>query len=679
MKRIFTTLFQKCSFACHSVFIRLFLVVSCFGLNAQTNLDSLYSVWLDDTQTDSVRILAFDEYIFDRYMESNPDSAILMADAMINFGMEKKYDEAKSLGYEIIGYGHYQKSDFTLALVNFKIALELAENAGLEKFKSGLINTIGVLYGTLGNRTRELEYYQRSLRISEEMNKKEHIEIAVSNIGEIYFALENYTRALEYFERGLQLEKEMGDSLGYAMSLNLIADVFRKQQDFERALAYSQHALKINEEFNDNQGIVESYFSIGDTYKEQGEFELALQYFNKGLETNEGYGASERNVESLFKVGSIYREQNDFQRALGYCRLSLGLARELGMMRHQRDACECLYLTYRSHNRGDSALQYLEKVLELEKGLNMQEANNRLQQMEIEKQALQDSIETAEKERLVLAAHEEEVRKKNQTRNVLIGSSLLIMGFAGAIYSRLRFVRKSRAEIQAQKVLKDKFFAIISHDLRGPVSSFLGLSDIVGMYIQKKRYTELKEMIPEINQAAFQLFRLLDNLLNWASQELSQIPYNPQKINVHEMVSDLFLILQSTANSKGISLENSVPKETFIWSDLNTTVTIFRNLVHNALKFTNSDGVIEIATLKTGNLVNIQVRDTGVGMSEDKLKDLFTLTDHSSTYGTKGEKGVGLGLQLVSEFTKLNKGELQVDSTEGKGTIFSVLLPASQV
>ena len=659
------------------IFILFLLVLSCCGLNAQTNLDSLYAVWLDDAQPDSVRILAFDEYVFDGLIESNPDSVILLADDLINFGMARDYDQAKSLGYEIIGYGYYQKSDFTLALVNFKVALEIAESAGLEKFKSGLINTIGVLYGTLGNKTRELEYYQRSLKISEEMNRKPHIEVAVSNIGEIYFALENYPRALEYLERGLQLEKEMGDSLGYAMSLNLIADVFRKQRDFDRALEYSQEALKINEEFNDTEGIVGSYFSIGDTYKEQGQYILALQYFNKGLETNEGFDASERNVESLFKVGSIYREQNDFQKALGYCSLSLGFAGELGMLKHQRDACECLYLTYRSLNRGDSALQYLEKVQELDKGLNMQETNNRMQQMEIEKQALQDSIETAERERLVLAAHEDEVRQKNQTRNVLLGSSLLILGLAGAIYNRLRFVRKSRAEIQAQKVLKDRFFAIISHDLRGPVSSFQGLSDIVSMYIQKERYSDLKKMIPEINQATSQLARLLDNLLNWASQELSQIPYNPEKIDVSEMVSDLFQVLQSSANSKGIILENKVQKETFIWSDMNSTVTIFRNLIHNALKFTKSNGVIEISTLRTKNLVNIQVRDTGIGMSEDKLKDLFTLTDHSSTYGTKGEKGVGLGLQLVGEFTKLNKGELQVDSTEGKGTIFSVLLPES--
>ncbi len=231
-------------------------------------------------------------------------------------------------------------------------------------------------------------------------------------------------------------------------------------------------------------------------------------------------------------------------------------------------------------------------------------------------------------------------------------------------------------EINAQKKLKDRFFAIISHDLRGPVSSFQGLSDIIGMYIRKGKYDELESMISEVEQATSQLSGLLDNLLNWASQELSQIPHNPVNIEVHQMVEDIFQVLQSTATSKGITFSNKVDKGISIWSDMNSTMTIFRNLISNALKFTEENGVIEISVSNVSDLVDIQVKDTGIGIPEDKLKELFKLSDSLSTYGTKGEKGVGLGLQLVNEFTKLNQGVLKVESTVGSGTTFTVSLPA---
>ncbi|MEQ9423551.1 MAG: hybrid sensor histidine kinase/response regulator [Cyclobacteriaceae bacterium] len=230
-------------------------------------------------------------------------------------------------------------------------------------------------------------------------------------------------------------------------------------------------------------------------------------------------------------------------------------------------------------------------------------------------------------------------------------------------------------EINAQKKLKDRFFAIISHDLRGPVSSFQGLSDIIAMYIKKGKYDELEKMISEVEQATAQLSGLLDNLLNWASQEMSAIPYNPVEIDVNEMVESLFRVLHSSAISKSITLSNKVEPGIVIWADLNSTVTIFRNLINNALKFTEDNGTIEITADGSNDSITIKVSDTGIGIPEDKMKDLFKLTDASSTYGTKGEKGVGLGLQLVSEFTKLNKGELNVDSTPGKGTTFSVTLP----
>ena len=231
------------------------------------------------------------------------------------------------------------------------------------------------------------------------------------------------------------------------------------------------------------------------------------------------------------------------------------------------------------------------------------------------------------------------------------------------------------SEIQAQKKLKDRFFSIISHDLRGPVSSFHGITQVFKMYLEKGKYDQLKHTLTEVDKASTNLSRLLDNLLNWASQELSEIPYNPEIINVKSMIDELFEGFESAANAKHINLKNEVDGSIETWSDVNSTVTIFRNLIHNALKFTQEGGGIIVSAAKEEDQVKISVADSGVGMPPERVESLFVLSDKSSTYGTKGEKGVGLGLQLVNEFTKLNLGELTVESEVGVGTTFHILLP----
>ena len=432
-------------------FLIVLLLLTGLHLSAQTNLDSLYSVWKDEAKTDSLRSAAFEEYISYGYLESDHDSVILAADTLINFGIKQNYVMAKSYGYRLKGDSYYYEGKYTQALENFKVALSIAESTDHEKYKGRLMNSIGVLYGVLGDQSQELVFYERALKVSEEIDDKENMEMCVSNIGEIYFELGNYPRALEYLESGLQLEKEMDDKEGYATSLNLIANVFRKQQDFSRAINYSEQAMKINEEFGFTAGIAESYFSIGDTYKEQKKYVLALQYFNNILKITEGKESSEFYFQSLNKIGSIHNEQGEYLKALSYCKQSLKLSSKMKILSVQKKDCECLYLAYRSLNNDNYALKYLEQMRAIDISMNTQKTNNRLQQMEIEKQVLKDSIATAEKERLIEITHQREVQKKNRTKNIAIVVGLFILLIAAGLFSRWRSVRKSKAIIEKEK------------------------------------------------------------------------------------------------------------------------------------------------------------------------------------------------------------------------------------
>jgi signal transduction histidine kinase len=232
-------------------------------------------------------------------------------------------------------------------------------------------------------------------------------------------------------------------------------------------------------------------------------------------------------------------------------------------------------------------------------------------------------------------------------------------------------------EINAQKKLKDKFFSIISHDLRGPVSAFQGLSHILSMYIKRQSYDELQNTIDEVQSSTSQLSRLLDNLLSWASTELKELPYEPAKINARQLIDELADIFQSSFKAKGITFTNEIPEDVELYADQNSASTIFRNLINNALKFTYDGGIVKVTGEVENDHVSIAIIDNGVGMTQKKKATLFQLTAES-TYGTKGEKGVGLGLKLVKEFTLHNKGKLNFESEAGKGSTFVVTLPLAK-
>ena len=190
-----------------------------------------------------------------------------------------------------------------------------------------------------------------------------------------------------------------------------------------------------------------------------------------------------------------------------------------------------------------------------------------------------------------------------------------------------------------------------------------------------KQTEQLLEIADDIDESVDRLSALLDNLLNWAMQQQGHFPNVPEKVNLNEVTQDLIRTLDTMAKGKSINLDSQIDGAIHLWVDKNTTMTILRNLVNNALKFTPEGGHVTIAASSTASKAEIKVQDSGVGIPEEKLKSLFKLQDKKSTYGTSGEKGLGLGLQLVCEFVEMNGGTIDVTSTVGEGTTFAVTLP----
>lgn len=227
-------------------------------------------------------------------------------------------------------------------------------------------------------------------------------------------------------------------------------------------------------------------------------------------------------------------------------------------------------------------------------------------------------------------------------------------------------------QLQESNITKDRLFSILAHDLRGPIGS---LEQMLNLFSMEELDEETKEMLmDDIKVTVKSSFTLLDNLLNWARIQSGPIKMHPEKISVKSLVENTQNLLESQAEQKSLHFDVTGDESAFIFSDINSSEMILRNLVSNAIKFTPEQGQINIRWNEEGDFVRISVSDNGVGIEKEKLDKLFTLTTNT-TWGTKGEKGTGLGLVLVKEFVEKNGGSIEVSSSPDKGSTFSFTLP----
>lgn len=236
----------------------------------------------------------------------------------------------------------------------------------------------------------------------------------------------------------------------------------------------------------------------------------------------------------------------------------------------------------------------------------------------------------------------------------------------------LRKYAEEQAELNATK---DKFYSIIAHDLKSPFQTLLGYSDMLRSYVKDLSPEKIYDYSDNIYKATTETYSLLENLLQWTGSQTGRIKANPEIIYVIELFYSIIKSFKEISKKKGIILYSNVIGDIFIYADRNMITTILRNLVSNAIKFTNRDGQVVLDAKEYENHVIITVKDTGIGISKENIRKLFKIGSTYSTKGTEKEKGTGLGLIICKEFAEKNNGNLIVESYPGKGSTFMLKLP----
>lgn len=241
----------------------------------------------------------------------------------------------------------------------------------------------------------------------------------------------------------------------------------------------------------------------------------------------------------------------------------------------------------------------------------------------------------------------------------------------------LNQLEKSKAELQEANTTKDRFFSIIAHDLKNPFNAIMGYTELLISQYDNLDKEDALDYIENINLATHSTYSLLENILEWSRSQMGKIEFFPHKFDLSKVINDVVLLNRAQAIAKNIRLMSKVKHKTYVYADDYMVKTVIRNLVSNAIKFTHK-GEVLIETEQLESKVMISVIDSGVGIDDDVIDNLFKIDSNIKTTGTNNEKGTGLGLILAKEFVNKNGGDIWINRMKDQGTIFNFTLPTKE-
>lgn len=251
------------------------------------------------------------------------------------------------------------------------------------------------------------------------------------------------------------------------------------------------------------------------------------------------------------------------------------------------------------------------------------------------------------------------------------------LGYIGSCYD-ITEIKDNELRLIELNATKDKFFSIIAHDLKSPFNSIIGFSEQLVEQTKVKNYDKVNEYASMIFQSSVKAMNLLGNLMTWSQLESGRMPFNPEQFNVAGIINDVISLAKENAEQKLIQIENKISTDTMVFADKKMISTVLRNLITNALKFTQIGGRITVSSINVKKEIIFTIMDDGVGISKERIEKLFTISENSSTLGTLKEKGTGLGLILCKEFIEKNNGKIWVESIVGNGSSFYFSLPTKE-
>jgi signal transduction histidine kinase len=541
----------------------------------------------------------------------------------------------------------------------------LTANYENEFLKAKSLYYNGILEWNVTDYPKAINLFYQSLQIAEEINDSLTVINNSIYLGLVYGRLNDWEMTEKYYKKAYEKAHNFNSTFYKAIAAWNMAFLFSQRGNYPMALGYCDESMKnldntqFTSEYQKHFGYGLTYYYYGLNYYNSEMYDSSLKYMKLSLRENEQISQTGLTISAIVMLSYIYYELGDFARAIDYGMQVINTKQDLQDTENLAWSYESVANAYDGLRLPDSAFKYMKLYANTLDTLN--KIDTRIQSVKLE-------LNKQEKDFL----REQELA--NQRYNFTIVIALGFIAFLATVlflsYSRIKLKNKLNAELKTANEAKDKFFRIISHDLKGPVSSFDNLSSLLMQNFDKLDKEKLKKHLANIDSSSSRLNSLLENLLTWSRMQSNNFEPEFNKTNMNKLFDEEINNLKSISDEKEIQIINNLHTAIYTNSDENMIREVIRNLLANAIKFSYRGGKIAINFSEKNEEYDFYVKDYGTGIAENVRDNLFDISNKSNNNGTEGEKGTGLGLYLAKEFIEKNKGKIYFLSENGKGTEF---------
>ncbi len=521
-------------------------------------------------------------------------------------------------------------------------------------------NQIAEIYKKNKLYSSSIEYYNKSLVQAKKINSSYKLNSVYFNLISLYKAQANWSEALVCENEKIKLSCLSGNKKTLANDLINAAYSLRKLKKYTEAISKLEEALKISLfEIKNEQLTIKCYKELANNYNQLGNTEKYNEYTNliKRIEVEKTTNALEDRTINAEYNAQIKEDS---------------LSKTTTKLANISDSLSSVT---------DSLTKFTELTREQQLEIQLQNAQiaNQETELRINKYII---IFLSIIFLITLTAAilwYIQYKKKHEALTIVQLQKEEILQQKEEIQTQSDELEFQRDELYRSNKTKEKLFSVVAHDLKNPIHALIGFSDLLINEKDRLNSEEKEQYLEFIHSSALQIHNLLENLLKWAQSQSSSIQFKPENIDINELININISLFNEIGKKKQIELIAKEKTNQKAFADKNMVNTIIRNLINNALKFTDKNGKISLSAKTIDNFIEISVTDTGIGITDEIKKKILNPEEFFSSAGTMDEPGTGLGLAICKEFLDAHNSSLEIESQAGKGSTFSFKIPVSEL
>jgi len=572
-----------------------------------------------------------------------------------------------------------------------KIAKEVGNKSAEAKAKEN----IGWVYYRQGQWQKTFDYSKDAYDLAIEVNDFQEAARVLNSMGALYYEQNNYLMAIVQFKKAFEISVKGDDLPTQIRSLNNIAFNFSQLNELDSAMYYAGRSIQLNIQAGSPYLTGFANRVIGDVYFKRNQLDSAELVFERTLEMAKTRGVKSFEASILHRLGQTYLLRGKIQEAKSILEKGVKLSQENSFLDELSKSHKFLAHVY--NRQGNIPLAYKHQTIYLELFDSLVNKSNQ-DKMALLQGMFQDNLAQSEL-KLLKAQNENQADRLIFSKNLILVISLaaiLISGLVIWLFYLIRNVKKTNSNLISQQKrineqnidlenkskqleeinrTKNKLFSILGHDMRGPVGQVKSIVDmaLAGHLNQQ----EFNELLKSLKKDMDSVYLTLNNTLNWSMSQMEGFKLKQVSLNLSATVDSSLQLLHSQFSEKSLKIENLMPPKVQVSADADLIEVVVRNILNNAVKFSEKGTTIKITSELTQDQIIWCVVDQGIGMSSEKINKIlaedYVIT--GSQRGTNQEKGSGLGLQVCKEFVRMHGGQLLIESQPGIGSAVCMKIP----